>query len=188
MPGHFNQPMIKIWQGYVGLLCLLPWLALAQIQSSNEHEASPWAPNTGDTWVDKQLIDINHYAQRYPEAFVDELVRYGNVQRETVQALLNRNWRPGDIWFACFWAQVVDINCHQILQLRHHQQQLDWLAIIQQLPIAPENLHYRALRHALVASFDHWERPIVLDARLQQQLGTRAQRNEHARQRHKTQN
>jgi len=178
--GNINQPIIRKWQRFgLALLCLFPWWALAQV------EAAIW-PDTGDAWVDQQLLDINKYAQHYPDAFIDELVRYGSAQPEMVAALLDRNWLPGDIWLACFWAQIVSINCNQLLQLRQQYRQWAWREILQQLPVKPENLHYRALRHALVASFDHWERPIMLDARLQQQLGTRAQRDERARQRHQT--
>jgi len=173
-----NQPRMRTW---LALLCLLPWLALAHVDAE---EAQRWQPNTGNTWVDEQLIDMNAYAQRYPEAFVDEVVRYGGGQREMVQLLLNHGWLPADIWFACFWAQVVDMPCNELLPLRQHQRQKAWLDILQQLPVKPENEHYRALRHALVASFDHWERPIQLDTLLQQQLGDRTQRDARARQRY----
>ena len=40
---------------------------------------------------------------------------------------------------------------------------------------------WRALRHALVASYDHWDRPIRLDPLLQRQLGDRARRDTAAR-------
>ena len=49
------------------------------------------------------------------------------------------------------------------------------------LPVAPDNLHWRAVRHALVASYDRWDRPIRLDPLLQRQLGNRAQRDAAAR-------
>ena len=54
-------------------------------------------------------------------------------------------------------------------------------AVVQTLPVVPENLHWRALRHALVASSDHWDRPIRLDPLLQRQLGDRARRDTAAR-------
>jgi len=165
----------------VALLCLLPWLALAQTEPD---EPVIWQPNSGNTWVDQQLIDMNAYAQRYPDAFIDEIVRYGGGQREMAQALLHHGWVPGDIWFACFWAQVIELHCNELLQLRQSQRHAPWESILQQLAVKPENHHYRALRHALVASFDHWQRPITLDALLQQQLGNRTQRDARARQRH----
>ena len=56
-----------------------------------------------------------------------------------------------------------------------------WKAAVQTLPVAPDNLHWRTVRHALVASYDHWDRPIRLDPLLQRQLGDRAQRDAAAR-------
>ena len=41
---------------------------------------------------------------------------------------------------------------------------------------------FKSLRHAIVASYDHWDRPIVLDALLRRQLGDRAQRDQAAAQ------
>jgi len=52
-----------------------------------------------------------------------------------------------------------------------------WADVIKGLPTAPTNLHWRALRYAIVASHDHWDRPITLDATLKRQLGDRAQRD-----------
>jgi hypothetical protein len=44
-----------------------------------------------------------------------------------------------------------------------------------------DNLQWRALRHAIVGSYDHWDRPIRLDPLLQRQLGDRAKRDVAAR-------
>ncbi len=38
------------------------------------------------------------------------------------------------------------------------------------MPVKPDNLHVRAVRHAIVASYEHWDRPITLDATLKRQL------------------
>ena len=45
-----------------------------------------------------------------------------------------------------------------------------WEAVVKRMPTRPENLHYRAVRHAIVASYRHWDRPITLDATLKRQL------------------
>ena len=44
-------------------------------------------------------------------------------------------------------------------------------AVVERMPVKPTNLHVRAVRHAVVASFEHWDRPITLDATLKRQLG-----------------
>ncbi len=61
----------------------------------------------------------------------------------------------------------------------HHD---GWEGVITRLSVAPDNAHMRVLRHAIVASYDRWERPITLDALLRRQLGDPAQRLEAARQ------
>ena len=162
---------------------LPPAVALAQAPAQEPAAAEPgYVAGTGDAWLDRQLADVNIYAERYPDAFVDELVRYGGARRGYVQALLQQHgWLPGDVWFACFWGQAIGASCREPVQARSRQPDAGWKAVVEDLPVAPDNLHWRALRQALVASYDHWERPIRLDALLQRQLGDRAQRDAAAR-------
>lgn len=141
-----------------------------------------YAAGTDDAWVDRQLTDINAYAARYPDAFVDELARYGGARPGYVQALLeNHDWTPADVYFACFWGHVTDSGCRPLVRARTALPDAGWKAVLDSLPSPPENLQWRALRHAIVASFDHWDRPIQLDALLQRQLGDRARRDAAAR-------
>ena len=62
----------------LSLLLLAPATVLAQ-QTAERSEA--YEVQTGDRWLDAQLQDINHYAERYPDAFRDEVARYANVPR-----------------------------------------------------------------------------------------------------------
>jgi len=171
----------------IGLSILLsaPLAAQTPIPDTQTEFNAAWEPGTGDAWVDRYLIDINAYARRHPDAFIDELVRYGGAYRPSVQQLMQRDWQPGELWFACFWAQLIEVSCDKTIQLRQQYPELAWSERIEYLPVLPDRLHYRALRHALVASFDHWDRPIVLDAVLQRQLGSRTRRDTLARQQHK---
>lgn len=138
--------------------------------------------DTGDAWLDRQLADVNRYAERYPDAFVDEVVRYGGARRGYVQALMQQHgWAAGDVWFACFWGQAIGASCREPVQARTRLPGEGWRAVVESLAVAPENLHWRAVRHALVASYDHWDRPVRLDALLQRQLGDRARRDAAAR-------
>lgn len=137
-----------------------------------------YAPGTGDAWVDRQLADINAYAARYPDAFVDELARYAAAHPLYVKALLNEHgWKAGDIYFACVWGHVSGGGCREWVRARTRLPQASWEEVVESRQPAPDNLHWRALRHAIVASFDHWDRPITLDALLKRQLGDRAQRD-----------
>ncbi len=167
----------------VSALPLLPAVAAAQVAAADPAATAPaYEPGTGDAWLDRQLADVNRYAERYPDAFIDELVRYGGARRGYVEALLQQHgWVPGDVWFACFWGQAIGASCREPVQARSRLPGEGWRAVVESLPVAPDNLHWRAVRHALVASYDHWDRPIRLDALLQRQLGDRARRDAAAR-------
>ncbi len=169
------------------LALLAPLLGLAQAPSApasdgaNSKSSAGSRPGSGDAWIDRQLDDIDAYAQRYPDSFLDEVARYAGVPRGYVQALLQqRHWRAGDIYFACFWAYAMNLSCRQVVQAWSQDHADGWEGVVERLPVQPDNLHYRALRHAIVASYDRWDRPIVLDATLQRQLGDRAQRHNKA--------
>jgi len=159
---------------------LLP--AIASAQTAPATPAAAYEPGTGDAWLDRQLTDVNLYAARYPDAFVDEVVRYGGARRGYIEALLQQHgWAAGDVWFACFWGQAIGASCREPVQARTRHPGEGWKAVVQDLAVAPDNLHWRAVRHALVASYDHWDRPVRLDALLQRQLGDRARRDAAAR-------
>jgi len=163
------------------LLLAVPGTALAQATTAPP-AAATYTPGTGDAWLDRQLADVNRYAERYPEAFVDELVRYGGARRGYPEALMQQHgWAAADVWFACFWGKAIGASCREPVRARAQHPDEGWKAVVQALPVAPDNLHWRAVRQALVASYDHWDRPVRLDALLQRQLGDRAQRDAAAR-------
>ncbi|MEF9420540.1 hypothetical protein [Xanthomonas citri] len=175
----------------VSLLVASLWPALGAAQAppasataAATEEAAPAAtPGTGDAWVDQHLADMGSYAQRYPASFIDEVARYTGTPRAYVQALLQvHGWHAGDIYFACFWAQTVQLSCRDTVRAYSRDHRDGWEGVVTRLSVAPDNLHMRALRHAIVASYDRWERPITLDALLRRQLGDHAQRLEAARQ------
>ena len=171
-------------------LLLLPAWAAAQsapapapADAATGQETAPAVmPGTGDAWVDQHLADMGSYAQRYPDSFMDEVARYAGVRRGYVQALLQvHGWHAGDIYFACFWAQTVQLSCRDTVRAFSRDHQDGWQGVITRLSVAPDTAHLRALRHAIVASYDRWERPITLDALLRRQLGDHTQRLEAAR-------
>ncbi|KER87968.1 hypothetical protein GW16_03805 [Xanthomonas arboricola pv. celebensis] len=170
---------------------LLPMLAVAQTSpapASAPAAAAPAVapavtPGTGDAWVDQHLADMGSYAQRYPDSFIGEVARYTGTPRGYVQALLQvHGWHAGDIYFACFWAQTLQLSCRDTVRAYSRDHHDGWEGVITRLSVTPETVHMRALRHAIVASYDRWERPITLDALLRRQLGDHAQRLEAARQ------
>ncbi len=170
----------------------LPTLAAAQtgavpagaveVAAPARQPASAATPGTGDAWVDQHLADMGSYAQRYPDSFIDEVARYTGTPRAYVQALLQvHGWHAGDLYFACFWAQTVQLSCRDSVRAYSRDHHDGWEGVITRLSVEPDNAHLRALRHAIVASYDRWERPITLDALLRRQLGDYAQRLEAAR-------
>ncbi|MXV48213.1 hypothetical protein DYQ94_15135 [Xanthomonas sp. LMG 8993] len=166
---------------------LLPMLAVAQTSPAPAAAAPAAAPavtpGTGDAWVDQHLADMGSYAQRYPDSFIGEVARYTGTPRGYVQALLQvHGWHAGDIYFACFWAQTLQLSCRDTVRAYSRDHHDGWEGVIARLSVTPETVHMRALRHAIVASYDRWERPITLDALLRRQLGDHAQRLEAARQ------
>lgn len=164
---------------FCAALVMVPALQAQQPPATETTDAAPaYAAGTGDAWVDRQLADINAYAARYPDAFVDELSRYAAAHPQYVTALLQEHgWSAGDIYFACVWGHVSGGGCREWVRARTRLPQASWKEIVESRQPAPDNLHWRALRHAIVASFDHWDRPITLDALLRRQLGDRAQRD-----------
>lgn len=150
-------------------LLLVPAIALAQ---QTAEKSAAYQVRTGNSWVDTWLQDINHYAERYPDAFLDEVVRYADVPRGYVAALVNTHgWQAADVYFACFWARAIERDCRESVRAFSADPEGGWEAVVTRLPVAPGNLHMRALRHAIVASYRHWDRPITLDATLRRQLG-----------------
>src|SRR5262245_20663215 len=75
-----------------------------------------WHPRSGDVWVDTWLGDMNRYGARYPEPFIDEMVRYHDVPRPLVVDLMQtRHWAPGDVYFACALASALGRPCRYVV-------------------------------------------------------------------------
>ncbi len=147
---------------------LVPTITLAQ---QTAEKSATYTVQTGDAWVDTWLSDINHYAERYPDSFLDEVSRYSGVDRGYAAALVNNHgWHAADVYFACFWAKAIKHSCRDTVRAFSANPEGGWEAVVERLPVAPDNLHWRAVRHDIVASFRHWDRPITLDATLRRQL------------------
>ncbi len=125
-----------------------------------------WEPRTGDAWVDRQMEDINHYAERYREAFVDELVRYQGAPRDLAQQTLARDWKPGDLYYACAMAQLIGQPCRNVVAEWDRDHEQGWLDVGKRLGIAPGSAQFGELKRGFVASYERWARPLTLDAEL----------------------
>lgn len=136
--------------------------------------AFDWNPRSGDAWVDAQLADINRYGLRYREPFIDEMARYHGAPRELVGELLQRQWAPGDIYFACALAQLAGRPCRYVAEQWERDHALGWGALAQRMGIKPGSPEFHRLKRGFVPSFDRWGRPIELDASLAEDFPGRA--------------
>lgn len=129
--------------------------------------------HTGDAWVDAQLRDIDLYAARYREAFIDELVRYHGAPRDAVRQWLSRpGWQAGDVYVACAIANVLARPCSEVVALRETSQSPlpDWQQLLDQLDADPRSDAFRRVKRGIVASYRHWARPVEPDADLRRML------------------
>lgn len=122
---------------------------------------------TGDPWVDAQLADINRYGRRYRDPFIDELVRYREVPRALVVALLDeRGWEPGDVYFACSLAAVTGRSCRLVADRRGQTPSEPWSALAAELGAGAGSDAFSRLKRGMVHSYQRWARPLELDAEL----------------------
>ena len=135
-----------------------------------------WNPRTGDVWVDTQLQDVNRYGSRYQEPFVNEMVRYYGAPRDLVHDLLvNRNWAPGDVYYACAIAQVIGRPCRQVVDEWERDHGQGWGEIAKRMGIKPGSPEFHRLKRGFVPTYDRWARPIRIDDDLARDFPGRGQ-------------
>lgn len=133
-----------------------------------------WNPRSGDVWVDTWLGDMNRYGARYPEPFIDEMVRYHDVPRPLVVELLQtRHWPPGDVYFACALASVLGRPCRYVVDYYDSNRGQGWGVVAQRLGIKPGSAEFHRLKKGFVPTYDRWARPIDLDDALRRDFPNR---------------
>ena len=124
--------------------------------------AFAWNPRSGDAWIDAQLADINAYGSRYRGAFVDELVRYHAAPRDLVSELVDeRNWAPGDVYYACALAQVVGRPCRSLVEVWGQFHDEGWEAVAGKAGVAKRPDATQRLKQAITSSYERWGRPLA---------------------------
>lgn len=137
-----------------------------------------WDPRSGDVWVDTWLGDVNRYGARYPEPFIDEMVRYHNAPRALVVELLEtRHWTPGDVYYACALASVLGRPCRYVVDEYEANRGQGWGVVAQRLGIKPGSPEFHRLKKGFVPMYDRWARPIDLDDELRRDFPNRPKRN-----------
>lgn len=139
-----------------GLLGVM--LAWASMHAGAQEAAR--IPGTGDMAVDRQLADIDRYGSRYRDPFVDELVRYHGAPRDFVLVLIEREWSPGDIYYACALANVAGRPCRYVADQYSRGDAADWQGIARQLGVEPDSAQFQRLKRGIVATYRRWGRPL----------------------------
>lgn len=140
--------------------------------------AVSWNPRSGDVWVDTWLGDMNRYGARYPEPFIDEMVRYHHAPRALVVDLLQtRRWAPGDVYYACALASVLGRPCRYVVDMYEADRGQGWGVVAQRLGIKPGSPEFHRLKKGFVPTYDRWGRPINLDDELHREYPNRGKGN-----------
>ena len=136
-----------------------------------------WNPRSGDVWIDTQLDDVNRYGSRYRQPFVDEMVRYYGAPRDLVSSLLvERNWAPGDVYYACAIAQILGRPCRYVVDVWERDHGQGWGNVAKQLGIKPGSAEFHQLKRGFVPTYDRWARPIQIDRDLYRDYPDRARK------------
>lgn len=148
--------LIGPWMGIlIGLLLgMVAGSGLAQPADSG------YSPRSGDAWIDRHLVDINAYAERYPTSFADEMARYYAVPRGYVEAMMKQpDWTAGDIYMACALAKVAGQPCRAVVREWSRDHAEGWRSVAQRLEAGPGSASYRRLRQGLSETYSRWSRP-----------------------------
>lgn len=114
---------------------------------------------TGDAWIDLRLDDMDRYAARYREAFIDEIARYLEAPRPVLVEALERGMRPGDLYYACALARAAGRSCRSVVNAWRANPGGGWPDVAVQLELGPgDGLHAR-IREDVRASYRRWARP-----------------------------
>lgn len=135
-----------------GLLVLMAPAALAQDADGTAR--------TGDDLVDARLADIDRYAARYPEAFVDELVRYFDAPGELIEDQLEQGRAPGDLYYACALARVSGRPCRGVLEAWAAGHADGWEGIAREVGVVPGGARATRMREGVAESYLRWGRPL----------------------------
>lgn len=142
--------------------------------TASPQDFTGWHPRSGDVWVDTWLGDMNRYGARYPEPFVDEMVRYHNAPRSLVVDLLQtRHWAPGDVYYACALASILGRPCRYVVDQYEANRGQGWGVVAQRLGIKPGSAEFHRLKKGFVPTYDRWARPIDLDDDLRREYPNR---------------
>ena len=106
-----------------------------------------YSPATGDVWLDTRLGEINTFGRGNPDYFYDDMYSNYGVPRDYVRDLyVDRRWAPGDIYYACALAQLLDRPCREIVSDYDRHPGQGWGALAKRMGIKPGSAQFHALK------------------------------------------
>ena len=143
-------------------LVLTVMLLLVMGVCSAQTEETAYEPRSGNAWVDRHLVDINAYAARYPQSFLDEVARYYGVSRAYAESLVQQTaWEPADVLMACAIAKTLTRPCREVVREWSRDHADGWTGVAKRLQDKPDPKQSRAVREQIEASYERWARPLV---------------------------
>ncbi len=119
---------------------------------------------TGDVWVDSRLGEINDYGRQYRDPFIGEMTGYYGAPRSLVTDLLDqRRWSPGDVYYACAIASVLNLPCRDVVREYDRNPGQGWGNIAKRMGIKPGSPQFHALKRGTANTYDRWGYPISID-------------------------
>jgi hypothetical protein len=142
------------------LLSLCIWLLF--VTAAHSQEVDTFDPRTGNAWTDRHLSDINAYAARYPQSFLDEIARYYGVSRAYAESLAKHPaWEPADVLMACALAKALEQPCRAVVREWSRDHSDGWAGVAKRMQDKPDAKQNRAIRAQIEASYVRWARPLV---------------------------
>lgn len=152
----FLIPRILLMALFLGALSAAApqaWAQSAEVQ---------YQPRSGDAWIDRHLADINRYAARYPQSFLDEVARYYDVPRAYAESLMQQPaWDPADVLMACALAKTLAQPCRVVVREWSRDHVDGWAGVARRMQDKPDAKQARAIREQIEASYLRWARPLV---------------------------
>lgn len=110
-------------------------------------------PRSGDAWIDAQLGDVNVFARGNLDGYVDEVVVSTGAPASYVRELvIERDWAPGDVFYACLIARELGRPCTVVADAYEREMRgrgRGWGVIAQELGIRPGSPEFHALKGGL---------------------------------------
>lgn len=146
----------------MAMLSVAPQAVAQDPMAQQGGEEAVYAPRSGNAWIDRHLIDINQYATRYPQSFLDEVARYYGVSRAYADSLVQQPaWEPADVLMACALANTLGQPCREVVREWSRDHSEGWAGVARRMQDKPDAEKVRAIREQIEASYARWARPLV---------------------------